>query len=454
MREKIKNLVRHARIPFLEVRLEERQGVDIQYVGKELETLNQYIDIGGNVRAFCKGVWSFASFNDFDELESHISFVIREARQSGRGIGKRLAKSEPYVDEVTVKQKDDPRKISIDDKINTVKGYNSRILRSKKIQSSRTTYSDTFVRKFYINSDGADIVEEKVYTGISFTAIAKDGMNIQMMKRAHASTQGFDSVKGREASVEEVKKDAIDMLKAEKVQAGVYTVVVDPILAGVFAHEAFGHLSEADFISSNKKVQEIMKIGREFGNTHLTIVDDGSMKSERGSFAYDDEGVPSQKNYLIKEGKLVGRLHSRETAIKMGEETTGNARALDYRFPPIVRMSNTYIDKGTLSFKELIKDIDTGIYAVDALGGNTQLEMFTFSSAKAYMIKKGKVGKMVRDVVLSGNVFETMKNIDGIGNDLSIHGGLGGCGKEGQYPLQTAYGGPHVRIRNVVVGGK
>ena len=117
-------------------------------------------------------------------------------------------------------------------------------------------------------------------------------------------------------------------------------------------------------------------------------------------------------------------------------------------------MSNTYIEKGTLSFSELIKDIDTGIYAVDALGGQTQLEMFTFSSAKAYLIKNGKIGSMVRDVVLTGNVFETMKNIDGIGNDLQLHGGLGGCGKDGQYPLQTAYGGPHIRIRNVVVGGK
>jgi TldD protein len=454
MRERLKKLVSKAKIPFIEIHLEEREGVKITYLGKELETLSQYIDIGGNVRAFSKGIWSFASFNNFNELESQVKFVAREARIGGKGKKGALGKVEPYVDEVTVRMDDDPRQISLGEKIELAKTYNSKILKPKKIRTSRVKYQDLFQRRFYVNSEGADIVEEKIYCGVSFLAMAKDGMNVQMRHKSRAGTRGFNTIKGAEEYIEEVKKDAIDLLKAEKVKAGVYTVIADPVLTGVFAHEAFGHLSEADFTYNNERMRKIMKIGRKFGSKELNIVDDGTLKGARGSIKYDDEGVKSKRNFLIKKGMLVGRLHSRESAAKMGEKPTGNARAINYRYAPIVRMTNTNIMKGNKTFEELAGDVDNGIYAVSALGGQTELEMFTFSSAKAYMIKDGKIGAMVRDVILTGNVFDTLKNIDGIGSDVTMHGSLGGCGKGGQFPLPVSDGGPHIRIRNVVIGGK
>ena len=137
----------------------------------------------------------------------------------------------------------------------------------------------------------------------------------------------------------------------------------------------------------------------------------------------------------------------------MGETPTGNSRALNFGYIPLVRMTNTFIEPQDATFEELLEDIDRGLYVVGAIGGQTELEMFTFSSRKAYEIVNGKIGKMVRDVVLSGNVFETLMNIDKIGNDLQLHGGLGGCGKGGQMPLPVSHGGPHIRIRNVVIGG-
>ena len=115
-------------------------------------------------------------------------------------------------------------------------------------------------------------------------------------------------------------------------------------LAGVFVHEAFGHLSESDFVYENDRMREIMTLGKQFGAKELNIVDSAADSGLRGSFKYDDEGTPSTNTYLIREGKLVGRLHSRETAAKMGEKPTGNARAINYRHPPIVRMTNTYIE--------------------------------------------------------------------------------------------------------------
>jgi TldD protein len=230
-------------------------------------------------------------------------------------------------------------------------------------------------------------------------------------------------------------------------------VILDPVLAGVFVHEAFGHLSEADFLYENERMREIMVLGRRFGGPHLNIVDGAAVLGLRGSYKYDDEGTPATKTYLIREGKLVGRLHSRETAAKMNEKPTGNARAISYRFPPIVRMTNTYIEPKSATFDELIHDIKEGIYVKNWYGGTTSMEMFTFSAGEAYMIRNGRVEEMLKPVVLTGNIFTTLKNIDAIGGDLGWNQG-GGCGKEDQSPLPVSNGSPHIRIQNCLVGGQ
>jgi TldD protein len=226
------------------------------------------------------------------------------------------------------------------------------------------------------------------------------------------------------------------------------------MLAGVFIHEAFGHLSEADFVYENPKAREMMTLGRCFGKSILNVYDDGSIPNVRGTTLYDDEGTPARRNWLIKDGMLVGRLHSRQTAAKMGEAATGNARAVNYRFAPIVRMTNTAIDNGTATFEDMIKDIKLGIYACDAYGGETQLENFSFSSGYAYMIRDGRIAEMVKDVILAGNLFTTLGNIDLIGNDFKWLNTGGGCGKAGQFPLPVGMCAPHIRIQNVIIGGQ
>jgi TldD protein len=149
---------------------------------------------------------------------------------------------------------------------------------------------------------------------------------------------------------------------------------------------------------------------------------------------------------------LTGRLHSRETAAAMNEILSGNARAINYRYPPIVRMTNTYIEPGHSSFKDMISDIKEGIYVKNWYGGTTSMEMFTFSAGEAYMIRNGQIAEMLRPVVLTGNLFTTLKNIDAIGNDLEMNEG-GGCGKGGQSPLPVSNGSPHIRIQRCLIGG-
>jgi TldD protein len=290
--------------------------------------------------------------------------------------------------------------------------------------------------------------------GMFFMGIARDGDNVQQSHEGHSNQMGFEYVQGLEDKVETVAKRAVEMLNADTVVGGTYPVVCNQNLAGVFIHEAFGHLSEADFVYENPKAREMMVLGRRFGQDILNVFDDGVLPGQRGTHRFDDEGTPTRRNYLIKNGILVGRLHSRETARKMGEQPTGNARAMNYRHPPIVRMTNTAIEQGETSFENMIKDIKVGIYACDAYGGETALEAFSFSSGYAYMIRNGKIAEMVKDVILAGNLFTTLMNIDAIGNDFLWINSSGGCGKGGQGPLPVSMGSPHIRIQNVVVGGK
>ncbi|HTY08419.1 MAG TPA: TldD/PmbA family protein [Candidatus Edwardsbacteria bacterium] len=439
---------------YCEVRLEQRVTTSVNYSGKELEAIGSNTSSGGNVRALHKGGWGFASFNTIGELPAKMAEAERAARLVGRGRSM-LAKVKPVRDDVKLVIGDDPREVPLEEKEALCRRYNELILRQQGVISSRVRYEDTFKQQTFANTEGADITEQRLYCGLGFSAIAKQGANVQTAHDSYGGgAVGFSQLKDLDELVGDVARDAVGLLAADKVTAGTYTVVVDPKMCGVFAHEAFGHLSESDHIYENAKLRTMMTLGKKFGPAKLSIVDDATIAGERGNYRYDEEGVPARKNYLIRNGTLVGRLHSRETAGKMGERPTGSCRAISHQFKPIVRMGCTYIEPRDCSFERMVGEIDRGLYVVSALGGMTELEMFTFSAMKAYLIQRGKVGPMVRDVILTGNVFETLRNIDAIGNDLQLHGGLGGCGKDGQSPLPVSDGGPHVRIRNVVIGGK
>lgn len=453
MEKVIKNALKSAKADYIEIRVQEGVGTGITYVGKELESIGESNTFGGCVRALIKGGWGFVAFNDITNLPRYVEMACEQAQFVGREESQ-IAPIPAINDSVKTKVEIDPSDIPLTDKQAICNKYNNKILSSKQIQTSNVRYVDSRATVHFANTEGSFIVQETIFCGISLLAMARDGMNVQQAYHSVGDLRGFRNVQNLEQKCEEVTKRAVDLLTAKPVTGGKYTVIVDPKLCGVFVHEAFGHLSEADFIYENKKLREIMVIGKRFGMDALSIVDDGSMVGEAGYNKYDNEGTPTQKTYLIKNGILTSRLHSRETAAKMREKPTGNARAISYAHAPLVRMTNTYMEPRNYTFQKMLSEVDNGIYAIGALGGQTNMEMFTFSAEEAYMIRNGKLQEKVRDVVLTGNVFETLMNIDAIGDDLEIHGGLGGCGKGGQSPLRVSDGGPHVRIRNVVIGGR
>lgn len=455
MRDRLEQALKIHNVEYADIRIEDLTSTWVNFRGKELDSIGSSRTVGGIVRALYKGGWGYATFNDLEGLEKR----VKEACETARLVGKDqtyFAPVDPVVDVIPAKMEKDFRQVPLAQKKALAEEYNQLILGyHPKIQSSYVGYADHFKKLWFASSEGTYIEEEKPNIYIFAQATARDGDIVQNNSESAGGSEGYQTVESFQEKALRAASRAVELLSAPPVTGGKYTVITDPVMTGVFTHEAFGHLSESDFVYENERMKEIMQLGKRFGGEHLNIIDDGSQPGGLGTHKYDYEGVPTRKNYLIKDGLLVGRLHSRETAAKMGEAVTGNARAVHFQHPPIVRMTNTYIDKGASTFEEMIRDIDLGVLAIDAIGGQTAMEMFTFSAAYGYMIRKGQVAELVRDVVLTGNVFETLANIDRIGDTLGWgRNGPGGCGKGNQHPLRVGLGGPYIRIQNCVVGGQ
>ncbi len=454
MLDKLKKICQSIDSDYCEIRLHEGSSSSVNYSGKELEDIGERSGLGGCVRVLRNGGWGFASFNDIHQIEKYAALATKQAALVGEEKKVVLAPVKPQTSVYHSKPAKDPADYSLSDKQELAFRYNFNLLADERITTTNVTYRDSTGTRYLATSDDIFIEQRYSFCGIMVAAIAVDGLNVQRAYDVRGDLRGFDNVLDMDSACEKVKERVADLLGAKPVDAGVYDVILDPKLCGVFVHEAFGHLSEADHIYENPKLRAMMRPGKRFGDDFLNITDNGSIKGEAGHIAFDDEGVPSGHTPLIENGVLVGRLHNRETAAKMDEKPTGNARAISSSCPPIVRMTNTYLEPGEWDCEEMIQDTQDGIYAAGMLGGQTNMEMFTFSSEEAWKIENGKIADKVRDVVLTGNVFKTLANIDAVGNDFKLFGGLGGCGKGGQSPLRVGDGGPHCRIRNVVIGGR
>jgi TldD protein len=443
-----------SRVDYLAIRLEESEGTSILLRGDKVETLSEGLALGGQVRACYKGGWGFASFNHLSTLKERVEDATRAARIVGDD-ETLLAPIKPVeaICQLPIIGTN-PRTVPIARKKELCDRYNE-ILKSVDPQITTTSvrYGDSTQRIIIATSEGTLIEQSWVDMEMRFSATARNGDIVQTGRETTGSRKAYEDLTNLDEKVRNAAQRAVRALSLPPVKGGTYTVVIDPILTGLFVHEAFGHLSEADMAYENPDLLEVMSIGRRFGPEELQIFDGASPPGHRGSYFYDDEGTPATTTQLIKDGILVGRLHSRETAGKLEETPTGNARCLNYHYPPIVRMTNTWIERGETPVADLFKGIKEGVYAQNWIGGMTNGEMFTFTAGEAWMIRNGKIAEPVRDVTLSGNVFKTLADIEAIGDDF-YWDESGGCGKGGQSGLPVGCGGPSLRIRDVVVGGE
>ena len=243
---------------------------------------------------------------------------------------------------------------------------------------------------------------------------------------------------------------AVSLLDAKLAKGGVMRAVLDPELAGVFTHEAVGHASEGDLVREGASVLE-GRIGEQIGCEGLVIVDDPSLP-EFGFIPVDAEGVAVRRTEIIRNGILTSYLHNRETLAAVGNGVPGHARA-EHGAPPIVRMSNTFIENGDATYDEILSECKNGILLIGSRGGQVDpgRGVFQFSAEYGYLVEDGEITDMVRDVSLSGEILSTLHDIILLGNDRKMNPGY--CGKGGQV-VPVSDGAPHLLLEKATVGGR
>lgn len=450
----MKSILSRMESDYGDIRYEIKRETVIVFNGKELTQIGSNSTDGYVLRTLKRGGLSSMAFTRETDSEKALRTVEENSLLIAHRIREpiRLGKTGAIQDTSLPELEEDPRQVPMDEKLELTRRYNSLPLGHEGVATTITGYSEIIREKYFLNTEGTEIREDLVTTRLSCSITSKDGNLIQNVRLGLGGSQGFASLRNQEPEFEKKTAIALALLKAEPVEGRKVNVILNPGLAGVFTHEAFGHFSEADLIEDSPTLREKMRIGEKLGNDILSIVDDPTLPGQLGFYAYDDEGVPTRSVKLMERGVLAGRLHSRRTAAAFGESLSGHCVAEDYRFAPIIRMGNIFIEPGSHSFSGLLEMLGDGLYLLDSMGGETSGENFTFGAQYGYEVKHGRTGKMIRDINISGNLFHTLKNIDAVGNDLVLSK-VGGCGK-GQLNIRSCNGGPHILVHEVVVGGR
>jgi len=410
---------------------------------------------GVGVRALVDGAWGFVSLGKLEPklLTETVGEAVRLAKAASQMVKSpvKIADAKTVEDRVLANSRKNPRDVSMEQKICDVLAMDKAVFGyDKRIKSCTISYLDVTGTNIFVNSDGTCIEQDKLYVWSRILASARENSVFASAREETGSTAGYEifDTETPEKLGTMVAKRVVDQLKAKTPKGGSFPAVIGPNVVGVFIHEAMGHLAEADLTLSGSVLYEML--GKQIASEDVTVYDDGTVEGALGSFKYDDEGVRAQKTALIEKGTLTGLMHNRETAHKLDMEPTGNARAEDFRFEPIIRMRNTYLAAGDSSFEELIEGIDFGYYLKSFRGGQANLDgTFQVGIQEAYEIVKGKLGDAVRSASISGNTLETLHKVDAVGRDFELWPGR--CGKG-----QTAFicdGGPHIRVGEVTIGG-
>ncbi|MCJ7762819.1 TldD/PmbA family protein [Candidatus Bathyarchaeota archaeon] len=420
-----------------------------------VEAAKQGIEDGVALRVLVNGTWGFASVGSLETevLTSAISDACSMAKAASSRLKTpiKLADAKTVEDRVQVKSKKNPSEICMEDKIGTALAVSKTILGfDKRVKSCTLDYLDLTGTSYFVNSEGTRIEQDKLYVWSRVTASAVSKGVFTFSREEIGSTAGYEvfDTETPERIGEKVAKLAVEQLKAKSPKGGVFPVVLGSNVVGVFVHEAFGHLAEADLALSGGVLAN--NLGKKIASDVVTFYDDGTVNGAFGSFKYDDEGVPAQKTLLIKDGVVAGLMHNRETAAKFNAAPTGNARAEDFRVEPIIRMRNTFMAPKDYSLEELIEGVREGYYFKSFRGGQANIDgTFQVGIQEAYEIVNGEIGAPVRNASISGNTLETLFKVDAAGKDFTLWPGR--CGKG-----QTAFicdGGPHIRVKEVTVGG-
>lgn len=419
-----------------------------------IERVNSGLEAGVGIRVLSGSSTAYTYTNDLNltAVKKAAQVASKAALDGDRGVTVTdLCPRKPKTEFKILRR---PEDVSIDEKVEAVtRGNKTARAVDERIIQVIVSYGDVRQRIQLANSVGDLITDERVRTRFIIHVVALEGGVIQTGYEALGGLMGFELLKGEEVErlAEVAAKQAVLMLRAKPAPAGRMPVVMAAEAGGTMVHEACGHGLEADLVQKGLSVYTD-KLNERVAAEVVTIIDDGTLPNKYGSFSFDDEGTPSSRNVLIKDGVLTSYMYDRLTARQDGHPLTGNGRRQSFAYRPIPRMTNTYLTPGNTEPEEIIARTGKGLLVKKMGGGqvNPTTGDFVFDVSEAYLIDKGKITIPVRGATLTGNGPEALREIELVGSDLGF--AIGTCGKEGQgVPVSDAQ--PTILIKQLIVGG-
>ena len=447
-----------------------------QFVGTkngEVETVSDHETEGIGVRVLVDGAWGFACDRRLEDAGAREAAerAAAFARAAPGSHERDLAPLEPQVGSYRTDFERDPVDVPLAEKIalclraDEAMQHDDVPVRTASVRAVRES-------KVFLSSEGSNLEQLFVDCGAGIDAIAVgDGLHqMRSYPSAHGGSSaqaGWEYVEslGLEREAPRVAEEAAALLRADECPSGRMTVVIDSGQVALQVHESVGHPTELDRVYGTEAAYAGTSFlspddlgSLRYGSPQMNITSDATTPGGMGSFGYDDEGVPAARTPIVQEGILSGFLTSRETAALIGTGSGGSMRADGWNRMPLVRMTNLHLEPGEGSLEDLLADVEDGIYLATNKSWSIDDKRlnFQFGTQVAWEVKKGKLGRLLRDATYTGITPEFWGSLDAAaGPETWTLYGLTNCGK-GQ-PGQIAavsHGAPAARFRNVQVGVK
>ena len=457
--DKIIKYLDQKNVQYSDVRADQQIKKSALIENKDIEHIKNNENKGVGVRLIKNGTWSFCSItnpNSFDKIKNILDNTIKNSDY--RKIKNKKIKL--HSNTVNKKEINFPvlKKTDIEELIKIGFECNKIISSTPKIIKSITHASYTTNSKYFVNSEGSEILQNFTDIIMEMVATAHESGQTQSVNLTEGGRGGLELITNKiQQSAKEISKKASELIYAKPVKEEKATVVMNPDFVSLLTHEILGHPSEADRVLGKEMAWAggawwKGKIGEKIGSEKLNVFDDPTIKESLGWYYFDDEGVETKKTTLVEKGVLKNHMQNRETSEIFNTIPTGNMRATDYRFMPLIRMACTCIGNGDQSVNEIIKDVKNGYYISNMKVPSIDMNRYNWNISCQYAqkIENGEITDLLRDVIVMGTAPEFFNSIDACGNDFTVRP-ITNCGKgDPMQSMMMGNGGPTIRGTAIV----
>ncbi len=445
---------------YTELRVQENKQLNMGFMNGNMISNSKTTNNGVSARVYKSGSWGFASNSEVDDAS--VKEVLKAANNNALFLNSRLDLRKDFLPKTVGNMEKDFRSKKTALTQRGIKAYLKEI--DDYIKEKYPTLAQRYVgmrglsmEKTLITSD-----ESNFYSFVPTTAIVvqltlmKDGAPVNIYEVFGGPGEPQEHLKNPSELFEDIDalyQELIDKSEGVNAKSGLKEVILDSKIAGILAHEAIGHTTEADLVLGGSIAGEYMN--KQVASPLVSLVDFAHTYNGETlaiPIFMDDEGTVAEDVVIIENGILKNYMHNKESARKFNTTPKGNARAWQFSDEPLIRMRNTAILPGESKLKEMIASIEDGYYLMKTSNGQADTTSeFTFAITMGYEIKNGKLGKAIKDTTISGIAFDVLQSITAVSDEMKWAGAGGMCGKK--QPIPVGMGGPSIKCK-VNIGGE